>query len=92
MKFALKLLLLACAAIAAGMLAASCSEDHKPTTLAAPLSACKAVRTGRQRTVDTSSQVCAGYDTKMNCTVWMPIYSSTTYNEERIRCEWTEWQ
>ena len=84
MKLCLKILTLACAIVTA-----SCSEK---TTLTAPIEACKAQYTGRERTEDTTTQVCAGYDSKGVCTVWMPIYSSMTYREARVQCDWTEWR
>ena len=80
------------AILAVVVLTASCSEK---TTLSAPIEACKAckaARTGRERTEDTMTQVCAGYDSKGFCSVWMPIYSSTTYNETRVTCDWVEWR
>lgn len=85
MKLGLKILVLACAAAAT-----ACSE--KSTTLAAPIEACKAQYTGHERTEDTMTQVCAGYDSKGFCNTWMPIYSSTTYREARVQCDWTEWR
>ena len=90
MKSSFMYLMPTCAAIAVIALVVSCSG--KPTTLSAPIEACKAQYTGRERTEDTTTLVCAGYDSKGVCTVWMPIYSSMTYREARVQCDWTEWQ
>lgn len=84
-----KFLFPACAAAAVVVLTASCG---KRTTVSAPIEACKAAYTGRERTLDTSTQVCASYDSKGVCTTWMPIYSTTTYNETHVTCDWLEWR
>jgi hypothetical protein len=70
-------------------LMAGCTER---ATVSAPAAACKAQYTGRQRVEDTTTQMCAGFDSKGVCTVWMPMYSHTTYNETRVVCDWLEWR
>lgn len=71
---------------------AGCSVDDSPRYVSAPLSACKAVLTGRQKVEESTVQQCVTYDTKMNCTIWMPQTYSTTYDETRVVCDWVEWR
>lgn len=60
--------------------------------LRAPVEACKSVYTGQQKTEEYITYQCAAYDSKMNCTVNMPVVNQYTYREVNNQCNWNEWR
>lgn len=52
-----------------------------------PKDSCQYMPTGRERAETT--MMCASYDSKSNCTVWVPIV--TTYREVVTTCKFKEW-
>lgn len=66
---------------------------HKPAEyIRAPLKYCMQTHTGRQNVVDVVHYQCAAYDSKMNCTVNMPVYTQYTQQEVNVLCNWNEWR
>lgn len=63
-----------------------------PAYIRAPLEHCAQSYTGRQRVQEMVHYQCAAYDSKMNCTVNMPVYTQSTQQEVNVLCNWNEWR